>query len=795
MTLLLVITPISEGTGAQLNRISGTETTSSIQIHTYFDELPVYRQRLTDRRFDLTLFNTTAGQGLQLPEPNDVITKTLVVQEQDETLLSFFFRYPPQNLSISTDRQDTLIIDLIPGNRFTANYRELHSNIGLVSQVSTKTETIANPLTFSLYAEDWQSFIEQFDKTFFLDPPPKLFFPSFPLTSLLPNEDFSPRVGSLRPLEELNQNNWFESLRIIQRNLKSINTEGERKYYAIAHADVLFRLGNIEAARNQFKLLGESYSTDDAGDLAVYAEALIEAQDHDYYTARTKLQKLLMRLNETHPLLPYVHFALAETALATKQYLQMEKLLEMQDVPASLKDIVQLRTADLYFATGEISEAFQIYDSFYGSSLMDGRPYSINGYCTILFNQQSYQESSACFQDLASLLIEDHKAAQAHFLAALSKTRTDSFNDDYSLLFTPIVRRYPDTSSALKAKLKLADSCYFQRLDCAENVENKYRSIADQAKAREITMEALFKEAIVYHLAGNNLTSIELLQQILRNFQSGDLRDQAQTLLLQLLPAELQRLLDEGQDVEAIALAQQNRSLFEKGWLADSLLYQIGLGFERLDMYPEALQLFLYLKKRQRYSDEETLHFSSIRASHALGDHFLVEDLASEYFIRYPEGKYLLDTLFYRIDCRYSVGKIDEALTILPERLPERNDFRFLAATLFFHKSDYARTADILFPSYESGSADLSDDLLYVLAESLYELGKFRQSAVLFNSLVSIDAYQQIARYRIVQLASYLDETSALRSPGTKAIDQAEPDRWHRFATQDLRYKSLISNL
>ena len=165
LTLLLVITPISEGTGAQLSRLSRTQTISSIQIHTYFDELPVYRQRLTDRRLDLTLFNTVAVKGLRLPEPNDAITKTLVVQEQDKTLLSIFFRYVPQNLSISTDRQDTLIVDLIPGNRFTANYRELHSNLGLVSQVSTNIETIANPLTFSPYADDWMSFIEQFNET------------------------------------------------------------------------------------------------------------------------------------------------------------------------------------------------------------------------------------------------------------------------------------------------------------------------------------------------------------------------------------------------------------------------------------------------------------------------------------------------------------------------------------------------------------------------------------------------------------------------------------------------------
>ena len=150
LTLLLVVTSMNEGRGAQLNRISKTQTATSVLIYTYFDELPVYRQRFNDRRLDLTFFNTIAEERLQLPEPDDILIKTLVVREQGKTILSYFFRYIPQDLAINTDQSGTLIVDLIPGNRFTATYKQLLASLGQVSLVPENRKTKASPLSFPL---------------------------------------------------------------------------------------------------------------------------------------------------------------------------------------------------------------------------------------------------------------------------------------------------------------------------------------------------------------------------------------------------------------------------------------------------------------------------------------------------------------------------------------------------------------------------------------------------------------------------------------------------------------------
>ncbi|MBT8347594.1 MAG: hypothetical protein KJO28_14955, partial [Desulfofustis sp.] len=172
LTLLFFIVSISEGSGAQLTRISTSESATSTQIYAHFDELPLYQERLSDRRLDLTLIDTRAMEFLVQPEPDDVIIKTLVVQQQEDTRLSIFFRYAPQGLSISSTSDSTLIIDLIPGNRFTGSFRELGSSLGLMVPVEQRQETLISPLAFTPYKNNWRSFFADFEDTSILTPDP-----------------------------------------------------------------------------------------------------------------------------------------------------------------------------------------------------------------------------------------------------------------------------------------------------------------------------------------------------------------------------------------------------------------------------------------------------------------------------------------------------------------------------------------------------------------------------------------------------------------------------------------------
>ena len=790
LTLLFFVLSTSDGSGAQLNRISTSESAITTQIYAHFDELPLYQENLSNRRLDITLLNTRTSDPLAHPEPDDVIVKTLVVQEQGDTRLSIFFRYVPQDLTIAGTADGTLVIDLIPGNRFTGTFLELGSSLGPLLPVKQGQETLISPLAFTPYRDNWRSFFTDFLDMPILAPGPAPFFPAFPLTSLFPSHRQNIRVSG-----EADGPDMFEYLRHIQKQLKSIKNEEERKYYALTHADILFRLGSVDAALTQFKLLADTYGYDDAGNLANYAAGLIEISTHKFHLAQVRLTRQLEQLPERHPLAPYLRLAVAETQLATGRYKQADQLLDRSDFPPTLNQAVELRRADYGFATGRFDEAFVTYDQFYGSNVMAAKPHSINNYCSMLFNRQAYAKSRQCYLNLASMLNDTSAIGSAHYLATLAELKAGELSASPEIEFGTIANRFPGTAAALLAEMKQADFCALNQDECAENAGQWFHRITGRSSARALSESATFKEALVAFLDGQYSMSIELLQKMLRTYQSGTLQEQAQALLIQLIPDEIERLLDAGLDIEAIVIAQQNRTFFEKGWLDESLLFQIGLAFERLTMHSEALQLFLYLRNRSTVLDEESLLFATIRAAHALGSYYLVEDLAFEYTYRHPEGAHELDVLFFRLDCMYAAGQIDEALQLMPDPLPQRLDFRILGATLHFKKKQYQLTTGILLPVYKFQRDKLSADTLYILAESLYELGEFSSSEELFDLLIETEKYRRTAHHRILQLSTRQGKKHTSVPSEYSLAEEAAADPWHRFALQDSRFRKLISNL
>lgn len=793
LTFLLLAMPLSEAAGAHLSRISQSSSAASMQVFAHFDTPPLFRERVSERRLDLIFQNSSSAEKLPTPEANEAIVKTLVVQDQNDIILSLFFRYTPQDYSITSDPSGLVIIDLIAGNKFTETYRDLNTRLGFLSPVSRSQETFVSPLTFVPYREDWRMFFAEYTSPSDLEPLPQPHIPPFPLTSLLFSDTAAELHSTLTTIAGLAVMDRFEALRQIQKQLNTVKNDEEQKYFALAHADILFRLGSVDAARTQFNIVAETYGNERAGSLARYATGLIEAHKENHHLAQARLSPLLDRLPASDPLRAYVNFALAESLLATGNIEKMGQLLESDNFPAALAPPLTLRRADLAFANGRFEEAFTTYEAFSGSDLLRAHRYSANGYCAILLMRQENDRAQRCYLDLAEQLNTAEEAAQSLYLAALAgQGKTSAHGTE---LQEQVLERYPHTQAALRAEIKLADSCVLSERNCQQPLSNLYRSIADRASDRSIAEEASFKEALIHHLENAPSTAVRLAQQMLRTFQSGNLGNHAMALIIQLLPAELQGLLEAQRDIEAIALAQQNRGLFEKGWLDGDLLFRLSLAYERLRMYPEALQLLLYVKNNSDTPISEEVHFATLRSAHALGAHYQVEDLAAEYSYRFPQGRHTLDVLFFRMSCKYGAGRINEALSLLPDPIPQRRDFRLLAAALDFHRNNFRQTADLLLPLYQPTQQPLPVDHLYMLAESLFELGETSQSYELFSHLVTTDEYRPIARHRLMLLSDAPKMYQATDQNSSTFPDLTDSDPWHRFAAQDRRFMELISNL
>ena len=65
--------------------------------------------------------------------------------------------------------------------------------------------------------------------------------------------------------------------------------------------------------------------------------------------------------------------------------------------------------------------------------------------------------------------------------------------------------------------------------------------------------------------------------RFLREFQTAELRPTAQALLIDILPGEINKLIQAGKYPEALVLAKENKEVFQKNWLDIKILERPGL--------------------------------------------------------------------------------------------------------------------------------------------------------------------------------------------------------------------------
>lgn len=792
--LFFIIFFLTEGCGGSvLNRITRVRNGGSVQILAFFDERPVYDSEFSGKRLDLTLPNTVLQPDFVPPEADNIMTRTLIVEDRDTVVLSFFFRYSPQHLTVDAGPANSLAVTLVPGNRFTKTYHELMAGLGSVKTEVNRPGTTVEPLTFSPYALDWRLFFERYQGFSFIELTPRLSFPPFPLTALLPRGLSDPYLISLPAVDEFKGSDWFDALAEVQKRLKNSTSEQERAYLALAYADLLLRLGNSRTAHEQFNLLAEKYPDTDVGRLADYARIVIEAGQEHFYKAHLLLERLLEKETKNSPLSSFIRLSLAECLLATGQYMQAQPYLEEPIAPTEQAAITKdIRQADLFFATKRFEQAAMILASHADSTHLDLQPFSLNNYCTLLYRQKEFEQSAQCYRRLKSSLTGLEKQEKARYLSALSRLQAED-EPAVTSIFEELAQSVPDSKIALRSRIKQADLCYLRRPDCSAEALAIYQEVSESPISRDISLEAQFKVALINHLTGNDRRAVAELDYLLRKYQSGSLRNEALALLIQIFPGVLSDLLMQKQDIAALSLARRNRSLFINDWIDHSFLFQLGLALERLSLNNDALNLFLYLRRFADFQLDDDLIFALIRVSHALADQNLVEDFSSTYLLHFPSGSHRQDVLHYLIDSSLNSGRIDRAVSLLPDPLPQRRDFRLLAAAVYFFADNHQAAANLFLEL--DNVTELSDNQRFMLAESLFKTGRRKMCTELYGRLIETGTFKELSLYRLAQLGGSHNNEDGEAAISASSDAEAENNHWHRLFVQKQRLDQLLQPL
>jgi len=796
--LVVVLFTCEAASGAStVLKLSKSTSKDSIQAFVSFDQMPQYKTQMNGKRLDIILQDTVVDEKAPVFKEDDKIVKILMRPIKDDTELSFFFRYIPQEVSFSVSEDNTLVADVLLGNRFTKTYKDLSSSLQGITVLDRSTQDFANPLIASPYAHDWKTFFASYETRVKITAPVHYFVPEFPFYQSLAGEELD--LSHLIPEElyRLAKNNmWEEAGKRIEDQLRLFPHIEDQKVLALTYGELLLRDGNFEGAYKQLYLLKNTYPTERVGQLASYLLSLLLAVNGDPYGANYELRLLLGKMKTSNPLFAYANLALAETCLATGQLDKLSLAAKRDDIgyPKDLELKRELRQADLFYATEQPVKAFVAYQLAAQHTDLQDYPYSLNGLCETLYSQKSYEDSAACYDKLSELTDSRDQLAMTYYRSAMSQLKYADDTADLISDFSRIEDAFPGTEAGFRAAVKKTDLRYLSRKDWSSTAIKYYHALAEKSIYREVSAESYFKEALLYHFSGNNSKAIELTNTLLRNFRSGPVRPSAEALLIQLLPDEITRLVDNEKYTAALALARQHRRFFENNWLDLSLLGNLAFSYHQLGIYRDALRLYLYLMEMAQPEEKQEYFLPLTQIAYDMGDFDLVQDYATQYSYHYPHGSISEEVLYLRLKSLLAMNQIDQAINLIPVPLPDRDDYKLLAAELFFRKDAHESVVAILKPFWDQ-RIPLPENLTFILAESQFLLGNLSEAQPIFGETRMIDRYSGQSLYRLAEIARKDgDEAKALSLYAVIAESDNET-LWKKFAERELRLNQLSQQL
>jgi tetratricopeptide (TPR) repeat protein len=566
-----------------------------------------------------------------------------------------------------------------------------------------------------------------------------------------------------------------------------------KKLLALSYGEALLHQGNFDGAYRQLYLLKEQYPKELVGTYAEFLLIHLRAKYQDPNIAEYEYQALESTLGKNSPLMPYLHLGQIEAALASGKYDRLNKLLQRDDValPGNLQEIVQIRQADYWHAVKQPIKVFAAYHLVSSSTVLRSQPYSLNGYCSSFYDQKKYSDAAACYEQLGEVIPDKSLLGLILYRKNMARLK---YEDVSGLIdeFSKIGITYSGSEAGFRANMKKNDLLYLQNSSQARQLLEKYNDIAEASSQRAVREEATFKQALVHWQLGETEQCVEILQGFLREFLFGDVRISAQALMIEVLPGEIKRRIDRKEYVKALALAKQNKDLFENNWINSTFLVDVAKAYHRVGLFDEAQKLYLYLIEITPVGQRETLYLPMIQATFDQGNYSLVEDYASQYLYNYPSGEFRREILLIRLQSLVADHRLPEALRLLPTQLPEDKDFYKIAAAIHFRLEDYKNALDSL-NKYSALETPLPSKENFLMAESLYQTGAFSEAETVFRTIPEEHPFYEQSLFRLASLERKNGNEQNALSLFKKIVETGKNPLWKRYAERELQFAELSS--
>lgn len=773
--------------GSVLTGISRTDEPARVQLYLRFDQLPGYTAATRGRRIDLTLADTVLADSLVLPSADDRLIRLTHRREGDTTVLSLYFRYPPQKMNL-TGKQETatLLLDIFTGNPLSARYPELVAQLRGVSVVERTPSDVLDPRVASRYHSDWLQVFHHHETALTIQAPPRLLLPPFPLAAALkpPLDADTWLPDEIRALAAGDQ--WNQMQRPLRQLLAGQAAERRKERLLLTWAEAMVRAGNFQEARPLLERIAIEYTGTPLADLAAFLGAFVQAVRGEHQQSFHELKTLTEKLAVSTPFAGSLSMLLAELALAGNRPGEAAQLLGGVAVVRddTLAPLRQLRAADL-LAVRQSDTALAAYRELAGRlRLIDTDPMSLAHFAGLLYAAGAYAAAAERYQQLADQLASDQLKGLALFRQAMSRLHLSATDTTLRLDFLQVQEAFASTEGGVRARMKHTDLEYAAgRLPPGEAAAT-YGELARTAPVVALRQEAAFKLALVTARMGDHAASVDQLMTLLREFRSGELRTEAAALLLEQLPGLLGDLVERREYLRALVLASQNRTFFARGWLDSALLLDMARAYAELGLTAEAAQTYQYLYEVSTEADQERIHLPLVQALFAAGEHLQAEEYADRYLVRHPGGSDTAAMVLFKVRALYESGQLDRALAVLTARETARTtELDLVRARIHHDRRQWPEVIELL--SRPELAGQLDDDTTLLLAEALFQEKADDRARVLFVDLAALPGVSDQAWFRLAQLELRRDNAAAALNLFRKLAEEGKDPLWTRLAREE----------
>ena len=790
LVLLLLASNGQAMAASILRQVSQTDEAGRMQIFLRFSKLPEYRLENTGKRVDLVLDDTIIGKDFSLLPGDDKMVHMVMRRQPDNLLLSFYFRYPPQRVTVKKIKEtSSLMVNVLLGNSLSAAYPDLASRLGGLTQLHRKEIDYTNPIYATEYGTEWELFIRNYELPVTIKPRPIYTMPAFPIAATLGSS--AGKVETWLGKENLalaKNRNWQAMGNRLKDQLEDEENEEYRKLLLLTYAECLVRM---DAYEEPYKLLQQIALTYPDTGLALCADILfvyVLARHEDPYLAALEVGKLEEKLEPGSMLKPCLYIFHAELALETDRWKLADQILRRGDVgyPGHLELVRLLRQADAYYASGDTIKALLAYEkiSQRSEAMINNHPLSLARHGDTLYIHQRYEPAKQSYTHLVKLLNGSSLQPLAMFRLAMSRLHIGEKWTRVLPLLTQIQNAFPGNEGDYRSRLKVCDLKYLHKTLTGKMAAEIYGQIGMEANKRLLREEALVKQAMVTCLNGEHEKSVRLAMRILRDFQHGNLIQETKALIIDQLPALLKEMIAKKRYIDALVLAKQNRDLFSRGWLGLDLLFDLAKAYEELGAYDRAVRVYTYILDVANEEDQDRAYLPMIRALYKSGQYAKVEDYGDQYFSRFPGSPGTAEVFLLRVKALKQSGELQSAIRLLRRKdRPSSPEIEKTAARIFFEQGLYKDVIAILSSDKLSDWQDGERD--YLLAESLFRQKEYDKALPVFERLAENPKYADQAIFRLAEIYRKTGRLQDSLNQFQRLAEKGKEERWRRLAREE----------